>query len=73
MEWLILGVIGAFFYFIPMVVALARGHPQATAISVLNLLAGWTFIGWVGAIVWACMRIPEERAPTPSHRRYRRS
>jgi hypothetical protein len=42
-------------YFLPALVAGRRGHPQATAIFVLNLLLGFTVLGWVGALVWACM------------------
>jgi hypothetical protein len=30
-----------------------RKHPNAGAIAVLNLLLGWTFIGWVIALVWS--------------------
>jgi hypothetical protein len=41
-------------YFLPWIVAAARGHHNAGAIFLLNLLAGWTFAGWVGALVWAC-------------------
>jgi hypothetical protein len=40
-------------YFLPALVAALRNHHQATAIGVLNLLAGWTVLGWVLAIVWA--------------------
>jgi len=40
-------------YMIPTFVASARKHPQTVAIGALNFLAGWTFIGWVIAIVWA--------------------
>jgi hypothetical protein len=40
-------------YFIPTFAAKARQHHNAGAIFVLNLFAGWTFIGWVGALVWA--------------------
>jgi hypothetical protein len=46
-------LVGLFFYFLPFVVALMRGHKNATAIFVLNLLLGWTLIGWVIALVWA--------------------
>ena len=42
-------------YFIPSIVASKRDHPQSLAIVALNLLLGWTFIGWVAALVWALM------------------
>ena len=32
--------------------ACSRGN-NTTAIIVLNLLAGWTFVGWIVAIDWA--------------------
>jgi uncharacterized membrane protein YbhN (UPF0104 family) len=40
-------------YFLPFIIALARKHVDSTAIFVLNLFLGWTFFGWVGALVWA--------------------
>ncbi len=45
--------IGVALYFIPAIVASKRDHQNATAIGILNLLLGWTIIGWVGALVWA--------------------
>lgn len=47
-------LLAAIFYFVPFAVAHMRGHRNAVAIFVLNLLLGWTFIGWVVALVWAC-------------------
>jgi hypothetical protein len=44
-------------YFIPAIVAGARGHRQSLAIFMLNLLLGWTCLGWVAAIVWACTAV----------------
>ena len=41
------------FYFAPSIVASWRKHSKATSIRVLNFLAGWTFLGWVAAAVWA--------------------
>lgn len=41
-------------YFVPMIVAHTRGHRNRLAIGVLNLFLGWTFVGWVIALVWAC-------------------
>ena len=40
-------------YFVPTIVAAIRGTRNLVAILVLNLLAGWTFLGWVAALVWA--------------------
>jgi hypothetical protein len=55
------GSIGLLFYFIPSMVAALRNHPNGNAIFVLNLFAGWTFVGWVVAIVWACTAIEDPR------------
>lgn len=43
----------ALVYFLPSVVAYSRAHKNKVAIFFLNLLAGWTFIGWVAAFVWS--------------------
>jgi len=56
-------IIGFFaLYLLPSIVARKRRHPNETAIVVLNVLAGWTFIGWVGALVWACVNQPAAAA-----------
>ena len=41
-------------YMIPALVARKRGHENALAITALNILAGWTLVGWIAAFVWAC-------------------
>lgn len=48
-------IIGLALYFVPGIIAGARGHNNFVAILVLNLFLGWTLLGWVGALVWACM------------------
>jgi hypothetical protein len=48
-------------YFIPALVAGYRGHHQTLAIVVLNLLLGWTVLGWIGALVWACTAVRGRR------------
>ena len=40
-------------YFIPSITAKENGKKDAKAIFALNLLLGWTVIGWVAALVWA--------------------
>lgn len=44
-------LVSLFFYFLP--AFLARNKPNFTSILILNILAGWTFIGWIIALVWA--------------------
>ena len=46
-------VIGFLAYFLPAVIAFLRGHHQRMAILVLNLLLGWTALGWIVALVWS--------------------
>jgi hypothetical protein len=41
-------------YFLPWAIAATRGKTNSAAIGVLNLLLGWTFIGWIVALVMAC-------------------
>lgn len=43
-------------YMLPTMIAGARGHRNLAAVCVLNLLAGWTGIGWVAALVWSFVR-----------------
>lgn len=56
---LLLLVLGFGFYFLPAIVAFYRGHHNKMAILVLNLLLGWTFLGWVGALIWSFMQVKE--------------
>jgi|RhiMetdeSRZDD1v2_1073273.scaffolds.fasta_scaffold41257_5 hypothetical protein len=43
-------------YCLPIIIALARTHPQRGAIALLTMLGGWTAVCWVIALVWAVMR-----------------
>ena len=51
---------GLALYFIPAILALCRGHHNAMAITVFNFFLGWTFLGWVAALVWACTAISDD-------------
>ena len=42
-------------YFFPTVIAAVRGHREVFAILVLNTFLGWTYLGWVMALVWASL------------------
>jgi len=47
----LLGFLGFLIYFLPSI--LARGKSFFMQVFLLNLLLGWTFVGWVIALVWA--------------------
>jgi Superinfection immunity protein len=40
-------------YFLPSIVADKRNHNNTSAINLLNLLFGWTLLGWGIALIWA--------------------
>jgi T4 superinfection immunity protein len=40
-------------YLLPAYIAYRRRHHQAAPILVLNLVFGWTLLGWVGTLAWA--------------------
>lgn len=40
-------------YFAPTVNAVRRDHPNKVSIIVLNVLLGWTLLGWIVALVWS--------------------
>lgn len=41
-------------YFLPAFIATMRHHHNSGAVFVLNLLLGWTVLGWIIALVWSC-------------------
>jgi hypothetical protein len=41
-------------YMLPWAIAASRGKSNALAIGLLNFLLGWTFLGWLAALVMAC-------------------
>ncbi|SHG52776.1 Short C-terminal domain-containing protein [Fodinibius roseus] len=48
MVWVLFGA-----YFLPSLVAMLRRHDNTGSIFVLNLLLGWTILGWVIGLVWS--------------------
>jgi Superinfection immunity protein len=43
----------AVLYLLPSLVAAMRGVRRPAGLSILNLLLGWTVLGWIGALIWA--------------------
>jgi hypothetical protein len=52
---LIYGTAFVTLYFTPSIVAFCRAKSSRFGIAFLNLLAGWTVIGWIAAFIWACV------------------
>jgi len=55
-------------YFVPFIVARSRAVNNVPQIFVLNLFLGWTFIGWVFALVWALKPVQKKEAVPSSAR-----
>ena len=51
--FLILTVVAFMLYFLPSIVAYNRSKRNTAGIVILNLLLGWTCLGWIAALIWA--------------------
>lgn len=45
---------GIAMYFLPAIVAHHRQHVSFGAILLVNLLLGWSVVGWIVCFAWAC-------------------
>jgi hypothetical protein len=52
-----------FLHFVPSFIAFTRNHPMRWAILAVNIIFGWTIVGWVLTLVWALMAPPLARYP----------
>ncbi|MFA5132223.1 MAG: superinfection immunity protein [Candidatus Paceibacterota bacterium] len=50
---MVLFIILTVLYFIPSIIAFNNKKLNRMAVLMLNIFLGWTFIGWVVALVWA--------------------
>lgn len=48
-------LLGLALYLLPTIIAAARGKKKIVGIILLNVLLGWTLVGWVAALIWACV------------------
>jgi len=60
--WVFLSLLLAI-YFIPTIVTARQRHHNLSAICALNVLLGWTFVGWTVALVWSLTKT----SPTRQH------
>lgn len=52
-EWILVILVLFPLYFLPSIIGSNRNRNNIAGIFVLNLLLGWTFLGWLGALIWA--------------------
>jgi len=50
-------------YWVPTIVVPGRHAPNVGLVVVVNLLLGWTFIGWIVALVMALKPLPQPYPP----------
>lgn len=43
-------------YMVPSLVAIFRGHKDVVSILLINILLGWTMVGWLIAFIWSIKR-----------------
>jgi hypothetical protein len=59
--------IAAILYFVPTLIAFVRRKRNAKAIFALNLFLGWSFLGWVAALIWSLLTdAPIEQRKDPA-------
>jgi T4 superinfection immunity protein len=56
-------------YFLPLIIAHLRAAPDLASVAVINVLLGWTYLGWVAALALAVRDRPPDIAvgPGPGH------
>lgn len=55
MEAVVVLLIGLAIYLIPTWIAFGNHRRARGGVLVVNLFLGWTFVGWVAALAWACV------------------
>ena len=43
-------------YFMPIIIASSRKHKNLKMITLLNILIGWTGLGWLACLVWSFIK-----------------
>ena len=46
-------LVGVVLYFLPTIIVVKRQSASVTPVVLVNLLLGWTIIGWIIALIWS--------------------
>jgi hypothetical protein len=60
-------ILGLLLYMLPGLIAFARRRPNAPLILLVNFLLGWSFVGWIAALIWS-LTTPAPPVPDPTTR-----
>jgi hypothetical protein len=56
-------LVGVFIYFLPAVIAYARGHHNWVPIFLLNFFTAWFLLGWIIALIWSTTAVKPKPEP----------
>ena len=59
-------IVVAIIYMFPTAIAYQRGHQSQGGIAALNILLGWSLVGWVIALIWSCSAVSKPARSSPS-------
>jgi hypothetical protein len=51
-------LLGGAIYLLPLTIGLVRGVPDIGSVAVINILLGWTLVGWVLSLALAMRTVP---------------
>jgi len=54
---LLLFIAGVLVYFLPSLIADKRKHHNKLPIFLVNLILGWSLLGWIAALIWSVMAV----------------
>lgn len=40
-------------FFLPIIIAVRKHHPNTLGIVLIDIFLGWSILGWLGALIWA--------------------
>src|SRR5450432_969152 len=50
---LFLGLVGLFLYLLPTIIGMMRSHKDLPAIAMVNIVFGWSVVGWWIPLIWS--------------------
>jgi hypothetical protein len=59
--FLLMALVFLALWLLPILIAAVRKHPNLTPIIILLVCLGWTYLGWVAALIWATCAIDRDK------------